>query len=661
MTSRLSKHPFAVHVAGAIAIAVSMLVLAGAWVSARRFQQRPTPPSIEATRNEPIRYAGNRQTDKRYHHGGLRSAVGIHRYQAFRANREHAPEADTTVGWTYSHQPYLSHWNGKFYLQYLSNEKAEYLPPARTMIVTSEDGRRWTRPQVVFPDYSLPAFTFKDPATGSSHNVDAGTKAVMHHRAGFYVTRDRRLLTFGFYSFCPSARCQGRQGLGRVVREIRADGTFGPIYVIRYNRHEGWNEGNTRYSFYRDSPDKDFVKACEEVLQNKLFTLQWEEDRAPDQSYVFRPKDVEPRALSFYRRSDGVIVGLWKDQLTALSQDDGRTWTDLVRARTLTTSGSKVWGQRTEDGRYALVYNHSATSRNRFPLVVMTGEDGHSFDDMLVLEGEVPPMRYYGWAKNRGPQYVRGILEGNGDPPGNYLWNTYSVNKEDIWVSRTSVPITGVVSEHVAETFDGLETEADLALWNLYVPAWAPTEVISAAGTKGRVLQLRDHDPYDYALAERAFPRSARGTVEFRVFLKTTGKDILEFELLNERSERALRLRFDSAQAGLTFDLGGVEPEPVPFTAGEWHQLKLVFDARDGWYEAWVDGEKVKERIELAIKGETLERMVFRTGSWRGDVRLLFLDGEPAAPGLDAEDLPAAGEKVPESVFWIDDVKTTGK
>jgi hypothetical protein len=585
MTSRVSKHPFAVHVAGAIAVAVSMLVLAGAWVSARRFQQRTMPPPIEVSRNEPIRYVGNRQTDKRYHHGGLRSAVGVHRYQAFRANREHAPEAATAVGWTYSHQPYLSHWNRKFYMQYLSNEKAEYLPPARTMIVTSEDGRRWTRPQVVCPEYSLPAFSFKDPATGRWHNVDAGTEAVMHHRAGFYVTRDRRLLTFGFYSFCPSARCRSRQGLGRVVREIHADATFGPIYVIRYNRHEGWNERNTRYQFYRDSPDKDFVKACEEVLQNKLFTLQWEEDRATDESYMFRPKDVEPRAFSFYRRSDGVIVGLWKDQLTALSRDDGRTWTDLARARTLTTSGSKVWGQRTEDGRYALVYNHSATSRNRFPLVVMTGEDGHSFDDMLVLEAEVPPMRYYGWAKNRGPQYVRGILEGNGDPSGNYMWNTYSVNKEDIWVSRTSVPITGVVSEHVAETFDGLETEADLALWNLYVPAWAPTEVVSAAGTKGRVLQLRDHDPYDYALAERAFPPSARGTVEFRVFLKSTGKDILEFELLNERSERALRLRFDSAHAGLTYDLGGVEPEPVPFTAGEWHQLKLVFDARNGWYE----------------------------------------------------------------------------
>jgi hypothetical protein len=264
---------------------------------------------------------------------------------------------------------------------------------------------------------------------------------------------------------------------------------------------------------------------------------------------------------------------------------------------------------------------------------------------MLALEGEVPPMRYYGWAKNRGPQYVRGIIEGNGDPPGNHMWNTYSMNKEDSWVSRTRVPIAGVVSEHVIESFDRLESEGDLALWNLYVPAWAPIEVIAASRTEGRVLQLRDYDPYDYALAEHAFPRSVRGTVEFRVFLRAAGKDILEFELLNERSERALRLRFDSTQGGLTFDLADVEPEPAPFTAGEWHHVTLAFDAGQGWYDVWVDGNKVKERVELTIKG-TLERMVFRTGSWRGDVRLLFLDGEPSAPGLDAEDLPAAGEKV---------------
>lgn len=70
------------------------------------------------------------------------------------------------------------------------------------------------------------------------------------------VTSQGRLLTFGFYSFSPSSKFgpNNGQGLGRVVREIQADGTYGPIYFIRYNRHAGWNESNTRYPCYRQSP-----------------------------------------------------------------------------------------------------------------------------------------------------------------------------------------------------------------------------------------------------------------------------------------------------------------------------------------------------------------------------------------------------------------------
>jgi hypothetical protein len=199
MTSRQSKYPFAIHVA----VAVSVLVLAGGWMRARRFQERAMPPPIEQSRDEPIKYVGDRQTDKRYHHGGLRSAVGVHRYQAFRANREHPTESGSAVGWTYSHQPYLAYWKGKFYLQYLSKEKAEYLPPARTLILTSKDGRRWRGPEVVFPEYAMPAFRFKEPETGRAYDIPAGMKSVVHHRTGFYVTRDDRLLTFGFYSVCP--------------------------------------------------------------------------------------------------------------------------------------------------------------------------------------------------------------------------------------------------------------------------------------------------------------------------------------------------------------------------------------------------------------------------------------------------------------------------
>jgi len=33
------------------------------------------------------------------------------------------------------------------------------------------------------------------------------------------------------------------------VREVEAEGTLGPIYFIRYNRHAGFNETNTAYPF----------------------------------------------------------------------------------------------------------------------------------------------------------------------------------------------------------------------------------------------------------------------------------------------------------------------------------------------------------------------------------------------------------------------------
>ncbi|MHC4155237.1 MAG: exo-alpha-sialidase [Planctomycetota bacterium] len=589
------------------------------------------PPPLEETKNEPIKYVGKQQTDKRYHHGGLRHVVGVHRYQAFRANREHAPEIGSRSGWTYSHQPYLCYWNNKFYLQYLSNQYTEHLTPGRTLLMTSKDARHWSNPEIIFPEYALPEINFVHPESGKRYHVPKGTKAVMHQRMGF-----------------------------QVVREVYKDGTYGPIYFIRYNRHAGWNESNTNYPNYKQSPDKGFVKACDELLNNKLVSLQWwEEDRGKDGFYALEPGDREPKAFNFFRRPDGVVVGIWKHQLTALSADNGQSWTELARSRTLKTCGAKVWGQQTEDGRYVLVYNHSATRRNRFPMVVMTSEDGHTFDNMLCLHGEVPPMRYYGWAKNRGPQYIRGIPEGNGNPPGSHLWNTFSMGKEDIWVTRTLVPITGTVDKHVKQDFEGVEGEADLKLWNLYIPKWAPIDVVTPAGSGNHVLQLCDEEPYDYACAERAFPPSSKATVEFSLFIKDLGKDILEFELHDEKSQRALRLRFDVDQVGITCDLGGVEPPSVPFSLNRWYDVKVAFDCEEGEYSLWLDNKRVKKGVEIDSKSSTLERMVFRTGSWRADVRQYFLGGEPSAPGLDSDDLPASGEKVPQSVFWIDNVKTS--
>ncbi|MBN2355482.1 hypothetical protein JXO59_05175, partial [candidate division KSB1 bacterium] len=351
------------------------------------------------------------------------------------------------------------------------------------------------------------------------------------------------------------------------------------------------------------------------------------------------------------------VVGIWKHQLSALSPDEGESWTPLALSRSLMTCGAKVWGQRTEDGRYALIYNHSATRRNRFPLVVMTGEDGHEYDNMLVVHGEVPPMRFQGIHKNYGPQYIRGIVEGNGDPPGSDMWLTYSVNKEDMWVSRVRIPVTGAVDDAVEENFEKLADESELILWNLYVPQWAPLSIVKDPFDKNNAcLELRDEEPYDYALAERIFPESDRVTVAFRIMQQQVGAAKLEFEVHDRHGQRPMRLRFDPDW--LSFDRGKVEPKPVPFDQGKWHRIKLLLDCTAQRYDVFVDGVMVRGNIDFADKVTSLERLHFRTGPWRGDVRSFILDGEPGNPGLYQEDLPGADHKVPLSVFLIDDVKT---
>ena len=116
--------------------------------------------------------------------------------------------------------------------------------------------------------------------------------------------------------------------------------------LARYNRHAGWDESNPRYPFYTTSNDAGFVEACESLLADKLRTLQWwEEDRGTDGFYVIDPSDAEGafafhegvttsrgagKAFIFFHRPDGMVVGLWKNQWSALSPDGGLTWTDVT-------------------------------------------------------------------------------------------------------------------------------------------------------------------------------------------------------------------------------------------------------------------------------------------------------------------------------------------
>lgn len=587
---------------------------------------------------EPVRYVGGERSNDDYHDGRLRPVVGVHNYQVVRCNRTYPDPASHDVGWTYSHGPNIAFWRGRYYVQYLSNPVGEHTPPGRTLLCSSPDGVHWTSPDVVFPPYTLPEIKRKE------YHVAEGMKSVMHQRMGFYVSSTDRLLVLGYYGvghpIHPYIHPNDGKGVGRVVREVYEDGTYGPIYFIKYNDHAGFDESNTDYPFYKDSDDAGFVEACDELLGNRLVTLQWfEENRGPGDFFPFGAEE-NIQALSFYHRADGKVVALWKWSKAALSSDEGLTWSPIVQIPTFIMDGAKVWGQSTSDGRYAIVYNPTIRSNYRWPLAMVTGDDGKYFDDLLCINGEVPPRRFDGMWKDSGSQYVRGIVEGNGDP-GNDMWVTYSVNKEDIWVSRIPIPVTGQVDQHVDDDFADMEVGHYIPNWNIYSPTWAPVAVVRHFDG-ANALELRDEEPYNYAKAERVFPECGKVTVKMQVLVEQI-HEVVDIEILNRYGARPVRA---SLRNGVLTLADGIRIKQVyEYHAGRWFEMTFDVDTTRGVFDLSIDGETVAANIRFAEKVMSVERICFRTGAYRGEA----IDPPP----MISMDLPEADKKEPLTLFYI--------
>jgi hypothetical protein len=583
-----------------------------------------------------VRYTGKTLVNADYHHGQLSPVMGVHSIQTFRANREH-PELAENFGWTYNHAPMLAYWNNKFYIEYLSDQVGESIPPGQTLVQSSTDGYTWTKPEVVFPIYRIPDGTTKEGRTDVAKDLDA----VMHQRMGFYVSTKNVFLVLGFYAISFDAKDDPNDGhgIGRAVREIQADGKYGPIYFIHYN--PGYSEKNTKYPPYTKSKSKTFIEACNELLSNKLMTQQWNEEADRKDPLITLQKQY--KAFSYYHLPDGRVVGLWKNALTAISTDNGKSWPENAsRAPGFVNSNAKIWGQKTSDGNYATVYN---PSEYRWPLAISTSKNGLDYTNLFLVNGEITPMRYGGNYKSYGPQYVRGIEEGNGKPKDGKLWVTYSMNKEDIWVSSVPVPVSDKATQHVNDDFSKLPADKVLKLWNIYSPLWAPVKVENGA------LVLRDKDPFDYAKAERLFPASRKIMTSFSVTPKQKDFGLLEIELQDAKGTATVRLTFDSAGT-LSAKAGARYKNFMKYEAGKSYDIKLKLDAFTRFYTITVNEKDILTSLAFQPVAD-VSRIVFRTG----DVRR-FPDVD--TPADQTYDLKNAGESTKEAVYSIKYLKTEG-
>jgi hypothetical protein len=542
-----------------------------------------------------IRYTGTTLSNVDYHHGQLSPAIGTHNIQTMRANRS---DKNTTTSWTYNHAPMLAYWNNTFYLEYLSNPVGEHIAPGQTLLQISKDGYSWNEPVVIFPPYKIPDGFVKEGKKDTAKN----NFAVMHQRIGFYTSKSKKLYALAYYGIALGQKDDPNDGngIGRVIREIKADGTFGPVYFLRYNH--AFNERNTLYPFYKSSGDRNLIAACDEILGTPLLMMQTVEEADRNDPLIPLQKDF--KAFNYYHLPNGDVVALWKYALTSISKDEGKTWRyNPTRAPGFVNANAKIWGQRTSDKKYATVYN---PSEFRWPLALSVSDDGLKYKNLLLVNGEITSMRYGGAYKSYGPQYVRGMQEMDGKPADGNMWVTYSMNKEDTWVSKVVIPVKEKETKHINENFSA---PATINNWNIYSPLWCRVQV------ENNALALHDSDPFDYAKAERIFPNTKKIITEFSITPQQNNTGVLEIELTDAKGTPCLRLMLDSTGSILTKQ-GYRNKSLRKYNAGEAIKIKIELNSGTRFYTVTISDDKPDNNLCFAPV-QSVERIVFRTGSVR--------------------------------------------
>ena len=352
--------------------------------------------------------------------GGLPIVTGLETFFVIRSDKEH-PETAEGLGYTYQHHPDMAVWHGRLYVGWNSCERDEDTWPSRELISSSPDGKEWTKPVEMFPlGISTPLRMYFFLAPNSRMLIIAGLRK-NHDKTG--------------------ERTKGPL----VVRELMSDHSLGPVYTLRAPDVTVPNQPK----LFDTAADKEFVKACKSLLADHLFLQQQDYGILLDPGKRMKWNDPDKwtgdkelkkssanfgKAMCFFTRKDGTMVGIGKIRWVTVSKDNGKTWTQPVQPGSLISGMGKVWGQKISDGRYVLIYNPDL--KRRWPLAMLTSEDGITFRNPRALNGEIPKLRYEGSNKDPGLSYHRGLSKWNNDGSwkDNDFWMVYSLNKEDICV-----------------------------------------------------------------------------------------------------------------------------------------------------------------------------------------------------------------------------------
>jgi hypothetical protein len=340
----------------------------------------------------------------------------MERYSVFKTSTE--------LG-TYNHHQLITKWKGKYWCVWDNCLVHEEMPGQSTYIAWSDDGEVWSPRHLVVAG---------DEKGGVLYNI--GSLVPTKDRLYAIIQRKwnvSRALMQGM-STVDNRRCTYRLDLWSTTNgtdwRIYKEGFIDAMWVFENPRLT--NEGRLLCSIATHDmhPGVALWPGADPEAAPELIAMPY----AGNTDDYFTGHDeglFVAGEASWYTDDDGRIWMWHRDEsascylAVALSQDGGKTWTEVMRSN-FPDCMSRVHAGRLTDGRFYLVGNATRCFMNRNFFALALSDDGAKFNRLIRLIEKPTTQRFRGHLKVHGYQYPSCHVEEN------RLMIVYSVNKEDI-------------------------------------------------------------------------------------------------------------------------------------------------------------------------------------------------------------------------------------